>query len=150
VSPRLFILAANVVVSGLLTADPAAPTAKLLDMMLAGSIDFVVSVEFLAEYRRVLLRPKVSRRHGLSAGEVDVVLERIAENAIVMEPTRGRSAAPDSGDQHVWDLLEAAADAVLVTGDALLLSAPPVGRVVRSPRDCLSDAPRRSSPSSKS
>ena len=136
-NPPVAIIDAHVVVSGLLTEDPTAPTAALLDAMLAGRLEFVVSVELLAEYRRVLLRPKVARRHGLSPGEIDVVLERVVENAIAHEIGPPSSPAPDPGDQHLWDLMEAVRGAVLVTGDALLLSAPPTGRSAISPRVCV-------------
>lgn len=133
-SPPVAIIDANVVVSGLLTEDATAPTAGVLDAMLSGRIEFVVSVDVLAEYRRVLLRPKVARRHGLSHEEIDVILAQIAENAIVVEPADSPTRAPDPGDQHLWDLLASMGDAVLVTGDALLLSCPPADRNVLSPR----------------
>jgi putative PIN family toxin of toxin-antitoxin system len=132
------VIDANVVVSGLLTADPTAPTAAILDAMLAGRIRFVLSVELLVEYRCVLLRPKVARRHGLAAADIEVILERIAENAIVREAAPASTAAPDPGDQHLWDLLDIVPAAILVTGDDLLLSAPPTDRSVLSPRAFLS------------
>jgi adenylosuccinate lyase len=98
--------------------------------MIGTHIDFVLSGDLLAGYRRVLLLPKVRRRHGLSAQQIDVILLRLAENAIVRERPRSPTSAPDPGDQHLWDLPEATTGAVLVSGDARLLSALPAGRSV--------------------
>jgi len=82
----------NVVVAGLLASDCASPTARLLDRMLTGDLRFVLSVDLLAEYRLVLLRPAIATAHGLAAEEVDILLQRLARSAILREP----AAAPDS------------------------------------------------------
>lgn len=129
---RPAVVDTNVVVAGMLTADKGAPTARILDGMLAGSIPFLLSVELLAEYRAVLLRPAIQRRHGLSEDQVDRVLERIALEGMVREPRR-EVAAPDAGDQHIWDLVASHPTAVLVTGDGLLRKHAPPGRSVLSP-----------------
>jgi putative PIN family toxin of toxin-antitoxin system len=122
----------NVVVAGLLTAEPEAPTARILDGMLAGALPFLLSVELLAEYRRVLLRPAIRTRHRLSEAQVDRLLACLTQEAMVREPQRG-PAAPDPGDQHVWDLVVSEAAAILVTGDRRLLDAPPPLRSAVSP-----------------
>jgi hypothetical protein len=41
------------------------PVASVLDAMLSGSLHYLMSPALLAEYRSVLLRPKVTRLHGL-------------------------------------------------------------------------------------
>jgi uncharacterized protein len=120
VSRRLVVVDTNVVVAGLLTADSGAPTARILDAMLAGHLRFALSLELLAEYREVLLRPAIRARHGLAAGEIDRVLSRIALHGRVIEAPVAGTPAPDPGDQHLWDLLASVEDAVLVTGDAAL------------------------------
>ena len=114
------IVDTNVVVAGLLTSDVHAPTARLLDQMLAAAFPFAVSLALLAEYHDVLNRSKLRRRHGLNATEVEVLVTEIAHHAIVLQavPT---VAAPDPGDQHLWNLLAARNDLVLVTGDKRLL-----------------------------
>lgn len=43
----------------------------------------------------------------------------IAQHAIVLAPVAA-SAAPDPGDQLLWELLAARSDLLLVTGDKLL------------------------------
>ena len=128
------VIDANVVVSGLLTADPTAPTARILDAMMAGRLEFLVSLDLLAEYRTVLARPRIVARHGLSLHEIDRILNEIALAAIVREPDPDAPPAPDPGDDHLWGLLAAVPGAVLVTGDALLHQRPPDEHSVISPR----------------
>ena len=109
----------NVVVAGLLTGDSAAPTARILDAMLRGEVWFLVSEELLAEYRTVLLRPKIARLHGLTAEEVDEILLRLATNGAVREPAA--VARGPRGDGHLFALLEADPEALIVSGDAAVL-----------------------------
>lgn len=113
----LLVVDTNVIVAGVLTADRGSPTAKLLDAMLGGTIAFLLSQELLDEVRRVLLRPAIAKRHGLSAGEVDEVLTQLALNAIV--PDVGEPSGTRD-DRHLIVLLEAFPAASLVTGDLLV------------------------------
>jgi len=118
-----YIVDTNVVVAGLLTAHADSPVARILDGMLSAAFGFVVSEALLAEYRAVLVRPKLCKLHGLSVEEVDVILMDLARHAIVLAPvnTAVTLLAPDSGDQFLWNLLTARPDLVLITGDKLLL-----------------------------
>ncbi len=135
---RLFVIDTNVVVAGLLTPASESPVRRLLDGMLAGAFPFLLSPDLLAEYRRVLLRPAIRRRHGLTAGEVDTVLTDIAANAQVRDPVdRHAPSAPDRGDDHLWQLLHAAPGATLVTGDRRLIGEPPRFASVVAPRTAL-------------
>ena len=65
-STRIFIIDTNVLVAGLITAEPKSPTARVLDAMLNGSLFYLLSAELLREYRNVLLRPRIARLHGLN------------------------------------------------------------------------------------
>ena len=134
---RPAIIDTNVVVAGLLTADATAPTARIVDGMLRGVFPFALSVALLAEYRRVLSRERIRDRHGLTEDQIDGVLASIAANAIVREVGLSTLAAPDSGDQLLWDLLAGVPDAVLVTGDKRLIDEPPRGRSVLFPASFL-------------
>lgn len=118
-----FIIDTNVVVAGLLTGHADSPVARILDGMLSAAFAFVVSEALLAEYRAVLVRPKLRKLHGLSEAEVDAILTDIARHAIELKPVSSgmNPKAPDAGDQFLWDLLASRADLVLVTGDKLLL-----------------------------
>lgn len=116
------IIDTNVVVAGLLTAYADSAVARILDGMLRAAFPFVVSEALLAEYRAVLVRPKLCKLHGLSVAEVDIILTDLARHAIVMTTVRTMSVplAPDAGDQFLWDLLASRTDLLLVTGDKLL------------------------------
>lgn len=118
-----FIVDTNVVVAGLLTSQADSPVARILDGMLGAAFPFVLSEALLAEYRAVLVRPKLCKLHGLSETEIDIILTDLARHAIVLipAPIAAVRLAPDPGDQFLWDLLATRADLVLVTGDKLLL-----------------------------
>jgi len=136
VSRLVVIVDTNVVVAGLLTADDTSPVARVLDGMLAAAFPFALSEALLAEYRAVLLRPRLKKLHGLSVADIESLLTDLAQHAIVLTPGAA-PAAPDPGDQFLWDLLAAKEALVLVTGDKLLLREPAMrGRVV-SPADFL-------------
>lgn len=120
----LTIIDTNVLVSGLLTGDPRAPTARIVDATLSGHIRCLLSAPLLDEYRNVLLRPAIARQHGLGAADIDELLAAIVQNAAWREPARPRTPAPDPGDDHLWALLEIVPSAYLVTGDQLLLENP--------------------------
>lgn len=128
------IIDTNVVVAGLLTNDADSPPRRILDAMLVGAFPFLLSETLLAEYRNVLLRPAIQRRHGLQEAEIDRLLTAIVTNAIIRDPPP-RSGAPDANDAHLWALALEAAEVVLVTGDAALIASPPASVIVLSPRD---------------
>lgn len=135
-SRPVVIVDTNVVVAGLLTADDTSPVARVLDGMLAAAFPFALSEALLAEYRAVLLRPRLKKLHGLPVADIESLLTDLAQHAIVLTPGAA-PAAPDPGDQFLWDLLAAKEALVLVTGDKLLLREPAMrGRVV-SPADFL-------------
>ena len=124
-SALISVVDTNVVVSGLLTSDADAATARVLDAMLAGRVAFLLSVELLAEYRTVLLRPRIRAAHGLTAAKVDAVLTAIAANAAIRDPQAAPDGVPDRNDAHLWALLACQAGATLITGDQALLKSPP-------------------------
>lgn len=134
---RPAVVDTNVVVSGILTARRESPTARIVDAMLNGGFRFLISVELLAEYREVLLRPKISRRHGLSPSEVDIILADIAAAGAVIEVEPPPAGSGKGGDDHLWRILARDASAVLVTGDRELFDRKAGSRKVMSPRKFL-------------
>ncbi|MCX7255253.1 MAG: hypothetical protein NTZ64_00575 [Polaromonas sp.] len=66
---NFFIICTNVVV-GLLTGHADSPVARILDGMVSAAFPFVVSEALLAEYRAVLVLPKL---HGLPEAEMDAI-----------------------------------------------------------------------------
>jgi putative PIN family toxin of toxin-antitoxin system len=139
---RAVVADTNVVVAALLTPDPDSPTAKVLDLMLDGRIPFLLSTALLAEYRQVLLRPRIRTHHGLTEDEIDRILTELTTNAIVREPGPSPYQAPEPGDQHLWDLLATEPEAVLVTGDRRLLQNPPARVVAESPASFIAKTKR--------
>lgn len=131
------IVDTNVVVSGLLTAEHDAATRLLLDRMLAGDLYYYLSLELLAEYRDVLLRPDLQSLHGLADDEIDAILETLTVEAIVRTPSPTEHDAPDPDDRHLWRLAASIPDAAVVTGDGALLRESPSELSVVTPRDYL-------------
>jgi putative PIN family toxin of toxin-antitoxin system len=138
----LAVVDTNVVVSGLLAGDGESPNRRILDATLAGTLRFVLSDALLVEYREVLLRPAIARRHGLSELDIDAVLEALVLNAGFREPPEKPNdprAADDPpsvpGDEHVVALVSAAPGALLITGDHELAQAVAAWRSVFAPAD---------------
>ena len=131
-----FIIDTNVVVAGLLTSHADSPVARILDGMLGADFACVLSEALLAEYRSVLVWPRLCKLHGLSSPEIDTILLDIARHAVVLSPVKtvATPVAPDPGDQFIWDLLTTRADLVLVTGDKLLLQDKAMQQRVVSPQ----------------
>ena len=125
--PGVGVVDTNVIVSGLIGADPNSPPARILDAMLVGGFIYLLSDELLSEYSNVLRRPGLVRLHGLTDEELDRLLADLVANAMWRAPAEAGDA-PDTGDQHLWALLDSHPQARLVTGDRFLLENPP-GRV---------------------
>ena len=135
---RRVVVDTNVLVAGLITADRQSPTARAVDAMLNGRLLFLLSPALLAEYRTVLLRPKLAALHALNAAEVDQLLTEVTLNALWREPvTHGH--APDPGDHHLWALLDHEPQAILVTGDRRLIDEPHDKAMVVSPTTFFGD-----------
>lgn len=130
---KVCLVDTNVIVSGLIGADPNSPPARILDAMLAGDVLYLMSEGLLDEYASVLRRPNLVRLHGRTDDEIDVILSELVANAIWREPVAGGDA-PDTGDNHLWALLASHPPGLLVTGDRLLVENPPSGTHAISPR----------------
>ena len=131
----LAVIDTNVVVSGLITKDSEAVTVRLIDKMLEARFRYLLSLALLTEYRSVLLRPRIKDFHKLREKEVDRILTEIAANAIMCDSSSALFSILERGDAHLWRILSAYPEAVLVTGDlALFKQAPRTGSVI-SPRE---------------
>lgn len=127
------IVDANIMVSG---AGDHANTPPVLVMrgLMAGSFVAIVSPDLIAEYRRVLLRPRLYRVHGMTATRVDEYIQIVEGYARKVTPPPAPLVCPDPTDQHLWDLLAAESEAVLVTGDRKLLESEDFPGRIFSPR----------------
>src|ERR1700687_5813270 len=102
-TPGPAVIDTNVVVSGVLTRLAVSPTARILDAMLNGDFRFLLSIELLAEYREVLLRPKIRLRHRLSDADVEAILTEVAVNGIDLETKRPAKGGRRGGDEGRWE-----------------------------------------------
>ena len=62
------------------------------NVVVAAAFADVLSDALLRQYRQVLLRPALRRLHGLRPAEVDLLLEKIARHAIVLDARPGEAA----------------------------------------------------------
>ncbi len=117
------VLDTNVLLSGI--AYPASVPGKILGAWRHGALEVVLSAFILDELRRVL--PRLAHRNGLSAAEIEDLVDILSIQAEVIEPAPGADPPlTDLNDQPVLGTLIAAlgqshADA-LITGDKALLA----------------------------
>ena len=128
----------NVFVSGLISSQLDSPPSRIVDEMLRGRFNFLLSLDLLSEYRIVLLRPKVQAFHRLTEKEVDTILTTITSNGMMREPRRAPMRKENPGDQHIWNLAEEDTNVILVTGDYALMKSPPSHITVLSPQQFVS------------
>jgi len=117
------VLDTNVLLSGI--AYPASVPGQILAAWRHGSLEVVLSVYILDELRRVL--PKLAHRHGLSASEIEDLVDILALRAECVEPLTGIDPdLRDVDDQPVLGTLLAALKTgqanYLLTGDKDLLA----------------------------
>jgi len=117
------VLDTNVLLSGI--AYPASVPGQILAAWRHGSLEVVLSVYILDELRRVL--PKLAHRHGLSASEIEDLVDILALRAERVEPVAGIDPdLRDIDDQSVLGTLLAdlqlAQANYLITGDKDLLA----------------------------
>jgi putative PIN family toxin of toxin-antitoxin system len=117
------VLDTNVLLSGI--AYPASVPGKILGAWRHGALDVVLSAFILDELQRVL--PHLAHRHGLSATEIEDLVDILSIQTEMIEPASGADPAlTDLDGQPVLGTLIAAleqshADA-LITGDKALLA----------------------------
>lgn len=117
------VLDTNVLLSGI--AYPGSIPGKILAAWRHGSVDVLLSAFILDELRRVL--PRLASRHGLSATEIDDLVDILAIQAAVIEPEpTSDPELRDANDLPVLGTLLAALAAgsadYLITGDKDLLA----------------------------
>lgn len=117
------VLDTNVLLSGI--AFPGSVPGKILSAWRQGGVEVVLSGFILEALRRVL--PRLAHRHGLSAAEIDDLVDILSIQAEVLEPQSVDDALlRDANDQPVLGTLLAAVHAgqcdYLITGDKDLLA----------------------------
>ncbi len=110
------ILDTNVLVSAFINSSPASPALRIVNAVSDGWLQLLLSDELTDEFDEVLRRPHLILRHRLFGSQIDDVLFAIRRSGLFPKPRVPRIPPPDPKDMHVWSLLEAVPDAVLVTG----------------------------------
>ncbi len=132
----------GVVISGLLSQRSA--PAALLDLWREGIFDIVVSHLWIAEFDRVVARPKISQF--VSTGDAAELREAILRQAVlVSDPPATPGLTPDPGDDYLVALARASCADTLVSGDRHLLGLTNPRPPVSTPRafvDALSSQER--------
>ena len=116
------VLDTNVLLSGI--AFPSSIPGKILAEWRAGSVEVVLSNFIIQELHRVL--PRLNSRHGLSAAEIDDLIDILSIQVEILEPTTpNEPELRDSNDLPVLGTLIAALQLkdvnYLITGDKDLL-----------------------------
>lgn len=131
------VLDTNVLVSGLLS-ESGAP-GWIVDLLTAGEIAAAFDGRILAEYREVLLRPRLA----LPAASVEDFLGHLARTGLEITAPPWPDALPDPDDEPFL-AVAAAASAPLVTGNLRHFPASARGGVlVLTPRQLLDRWPQR-------
>lgn len=111
------MLDADCIVAGTLARSGAA--SRLLDLWQSGDFELIACAQLIREVREALLGPRIRRRYGIPAAEVEDLCKRLEEDAIWLSDPRDppRIVPNDSDDDYLVALaLEAKAD-VLVRRD---------------------------------
>ena len=110
------VLDANVFVSALLV--PGSNAAIILDLVRARKLELLVSRSIMSEIGRVLLYPKIKKRHHLAAKEFDEFLDDCTEFATVTpEIIKVKTIKDDpADDKYLACAAEGKAD-FIVSGD---------------------------------
>ena len=117
------VLDTNVLLSGI--AYPGSVPGKIMGAWQHGALEVVLSTHILNELRRVL--PRLVHRHGLAGSEIEDLVDILALQADVVEPSESDDPTlADADDQPVLGTLIAALQAAradyLITGDEALLA----------------------------
>ncbi len=116
------VIDTNILVSAHIA--PSGSPAQVLDAWIRKQIRLLISPAILAEYERILRRPRIASRHGLSPSEISAVIDDLRElgtivhvtsqlNVITQDPTDNKfiECAVDgeaeyivSGDHHLLTL----------------------------------------------
>jgi len=118
------VLDANQFVSTVLV--PVGRPAQILDAWHQNQLEILVSPAILAETRRVLLYPRLQRRHGWDVAQIDAFLDGLLSSAILTSgDTDIRDVVDDPTDnKYLACALEGHAE-YLITGDQHLLQLDP-------------------------
>lgn len=114
---KLVVIDTNVLVSAILSSTGA--PAKILDLEQAGKIKFVVSLDILEEYGKVLSYPHIKKIHGLSGNDqIDRLISRLMRYGKLVNPEAALKVISNdpSDDKFLECALQGEAD-FIISGD---------------------------------
>lgn len=107
------VIDTNILVSAMLTHNPQAATARVLDYIVEGVITPVYNDDIISEYQEVLNRPKFSFDPLL----VKYVLDYFRHYGIQVQPAPYEGCMPDEKDRAFYEVSLGLPDSFLVTGN---------------------------------
>lgn len=114
------VLDTNVLISSLVAARSA--PAQILARCNEGELELLVSLDTLAELRRVLAYPRIQKRLHYDAGQIDAYVDLLQQIGAMIDQVPTVRAVPDDADDDKFVALALAGNAsYLVTGDEHLL-----------------------------
>lgn len=110
----MVVVDTNVLVAGLIS--PKGYSFRLLEKMVDGDVDYLMSFKLLAEYQAVLMREENLRKIPLSLSELEAVLALIVQNGHHQDVYfRWRPNLKDEGDNFLVELAVAGEAESIVT-----------------------------------
>jgi uncharacterized protein len=107
------VIDTNVIVSALITHNPAAATVAVVEHLLSGEITPIYNEEILNEYDEVLHRPKFK----LSHNDIRALLDYIEVIGIQANRMKYDDEMPDEKDRPFYEVSLSKDDSYLVTGN---------------------------------
>lgn len=107
------VIDTNILVSAMLTHNPQAATARVLDYIIEGVITPVYNDDIISEYQEVLHRPKFCFDPLL----VQNVLDYFRHYGIQVQPAPYEGSMPDDKDRAFYEVSLGLPDSFLVTGN---------------------------------
>ena len=136
----MIVVDTNVLVAGL--ASSKGYSFRLLEKMLVGELDYLMSLKLFSEYHEVLTRHENMKLFPLSLSEIETVLAMVAQNATYQEVYyRWRPNLKDENDNFIVELAIAGHAEGVVTFNKkdFLLTELKLDLFVKTPREFLKE-----------
>ena len=124
------VIDTNVVVSGMMSANPESPTKRCLRAVLGGTVCPLFNSKIISEYREVLSRDKFK----FGAERVAAIIARIEADGLCIDQLHSAEKFTDETDRVFYEVALAKADdgAKVVTGNSKHY---PISPIVVSPAE---------------
>jgi len=113
------VIDTNILVSGVI--KPTGAAGRLMGLLRLGHFIFVYSPSTMEEVIRVLSRPRIQRKYGITDDDVRTVAQLLILRGMEVIPTEHITACRDAKDNIFLEVAVAGQVDVLVSGDEDLL-----------------------------